>query len=123
MIESYFIIKIVDAFYQVQLFESVKIFDIFHFNLLRKTFENSLSEQVNEFASSIVINDEKKWKMNDIFDARKYYRRIQFLVKWKRHDENKIWYDSKGFRNAFDIVREFYDRYSDKSRPNWLKTN
>ena len=60
MIESYFIIKIVDAFYQIQLFESVKIFDIFHFNLLRKTFENSLSEQVNEFAPSIVIDDEKK---------------------------------------------------------------
>ena len=60
MIESYFIIKIVDAFYQIQLLESVKIFDISHSNLLRKTFENSLFEQVNELASSIVINDEKK---------------------------------------------------------------
>ena len=121
MIESYSIIKIVDAFYQVQLFESVKIFDIFHFNLLRKTFENSLFEQVNEFASSIVINDEKKWKVNDILDVRKYYRRVQFFVKWKKHDENKTWYDSKRFRNAFDIVKEFYDRYFDKSRSNWLK--
>ena len=60
MIESYSIIKIVDASYQIQLFESVKIFDIFHSNFLRKTFENSLFEQVNELASSIVINDEKK---------------------------------------------------------------
>ena len=60
MIESYFIIKIINAFYQIQLFESIKIFDIFHSNLLRKTFENSLFEQVNEFASLIVINDEKK---------------------------------------------------------------
>ena len=90
---------------------------------MRKTFENSLFEQVNEFASSIVINDEKKWKVNDIFDVRKYYRRVQFFVKWKKHDENKIWYDLKRFRNAFDIVREFYDRYSDKSKSNWLKTN
>ena len=121
MIESYSIIKIVDAFYQVQLFESVKIFNIFHFNLLRKTFENSLFEQINELASSIIINDEKEWKVNDIFDVRKYYRRVQFFVKWKKHDENKIWYDSKRFRNAFDIVKDFYDRYSDKSRSNWLK--
>ena len=60
MIESYSIIKIVDAFYQIQLFESIKIFDIFHFNLLRKTFENSLFNQINEFASSIIIDDEKK---------------------------------------------------------------
>ena len=121
MIESYFIIKIVDASYQIQLLESVKIFDIFHFSFLRKTFENSLFKQINELASSIVINDEKKWKMNDVFDVRKYYRRVQFLIKWKKHDENKIWYDSKRFRNAFDIMRDFYDRYSDKSRSNWLK--
>ena len=60
MIESYSIIKIVNAFYQIQLFESVKIFDTFHFNLLRKTFENSLFDQINELASSIVINDEKE---------------------------------------------------------------
>ena len=121
MIESYFIIKIVDTFYQIQLFESIKIFDIFHFNFLRKMFENSLFKQVNEFASSIVINDEKEWKMNDIFDVRKYYRRVQFFVKWKKHDENKIWYDSKRFRNAFDIVKDFYDRYFDKLKSNWLK--
>ena len=88
---------------------------------MRKTFENSLFEQINEFASSIIIDDEKKWKVNDILDVRKYYRRMQFLIKWKKHDENKIWYDSKRFRNAFDIVRDFYDRYSDKSRLNWLK--
>ena len=118
MIESYSIIKVVDAFYQVQLLESVKIFDIFHLNLLRKAFENSLFEQINEFAPSIIIDDEKEWKMNDILDARKYYRRVQFFVKWKRHDENKIWYNSKKFRNVFDIVREFYDKYSDKSKSN-----
>ena len=90
---------------------------------LRKTFENSLFEQINEFTSSIVINDEKKWKMNDIFDVRKFYRRVQFFVKWIKHDENKIWYDSKRFRNAFDIIKEFYDRYFDKSKSNWLKIN
>ena len=90
---------------------------------MRKAFEDSLSEQVNELAPSIVIDDEKKWKVNDILDARKYYRRVHFFVKWKKHDENKIWYDSKRFRNAFDIMREFYDRYFDKSKSNWLKTN
>ena len=59
--------------------------------------------------------------MNNIFDVRKYYRRIQFHVRWKRHDESKIWYDSKRFRNAFDVVKNFYDRYSNKSKLNWLQ--
>ena len=76
MIESYSIIKIIDSFYQVQLFETVKIFDTFHFSLLRKASMNSLSKQINEFSSSIIINDEKKWKMNDILNARRHYRRI-----------------------------------------------
>ena len=60
IIESYFIIKIVDSFYQIQLFETVKIFDTFYFNLLRKAFINSLSEQINELSSSIIINNKKK---------------------------------------------------------------
>ena len=85
------------------------------------TFEDSLSKQINEFVSSIVINNEKEWEMNDIFDVRKYYRRMQFLIKWKKHDENKIWYDSKRFRNTFDIVKNFYNRYFDKLKSNWLQ--
>ena len=120
MIESYFIIKIVDSFYQVQLLEIIKIFDTFHLSLLRKAFMNSLSKQINELSSLIVINNKKKWKMNDISNARKHYRRIQFLVKWKNHDENKTWYNSKRFQNAKKIVKNFYERYSNKSKFAWM---
>ena len=120
MIESYFIIKIVDLFYQVQLLKIVKIFDTFHFSLLRKAFMNSISKQINELSSSIIIDDEKKWKMNDILNVRKHYRRIQFLIKWKDHDENRTWYDSKRFQNAKKIVKNFYEKYSDKSKFAWV---
>ena len=81
MIDSYSIIKVVDSSYQVQLFETVKIFDTFHSSLLRKASENSLSGQINEFASSVVIENEEEWKIDDILDARKHYRRVQFLIK------------------------------------------
>ena len=60
MIDSYSIIKVVNSFYQIKLFEFAKIFDTFHSNLLKKAFENSLSTQINELASSIIINNEKK---------------------------------------------------------------
>ena len=56
IIESYSIIKIIDSFYQVQLFETVKIFDTFHFSLLRKASMNFLSKQINELSSSIIID-------------------------------------------------------------------
>ena len=60
MIESYFIIKVVSLFYQIKFLEFAKIFDTFHSNLLKKAFENSLSKQINEFASSMIIDDKKK---------------------------------------------------------------
>ena len=60
MIDSYFIIKIISSFYQVQFFELAKIFDTFHSSLLKKASENSLSKEINELASSMIINDEKK---------------------------------------------------------------
>ena len=120
MIESYSIIKIIDSFYQIQFLETVRIFDTFHFSLLRKASMNSLSKQINEFSSSIIINDEKKWEMNDILNVRKHYRRIQFLIKWKNHDENKTWYNSKEFQNAKKIVKNFYEKYSNKSKFAWV---
>ena len=120
MIELYSIIKIFDIFYQTQLFETVKIFDTFHLSILKKASMNSLSKQINKFSTSIIINDEKKWKMNDILNVRKHYRRIQFLVKWKDSDENKTWYNSKKFQNAKKIMKNFYERYSNKSKSAWV---
>ena len=121
IINSYFIIKVINLFYQIQFFESTKMFNIFYLNLLKKTFENLFLKQINEFASSMIRNDEKKWKIDDILDAKKHYRRIQFLIKWKEHDENKNWYNLKKFRNAIEIVKNFYEKYFDKSKFDWLK--
>ena len=78
MIDSYFIIKVVNLFYHVKSFEFAKIFDTFHSNFLRKAFKNSLSKQINESASSMIINDGKKRKINYILNAQKHYRRVQF---------------------------------------------
>ena len=116
MIDSYFIIKVVNSFYQVKFFEFAKIFDTFYSNLLKKASKNSLWRQINGLALSVIINDEKKWKSDDILNARKHYRRIQFLIKWKEHGENKNWYNFDKFHNAIDIIKDFYERYFDKSK-------
>ena len=62
MIDLYFVIKAVNSFYQIQFFESTKIFDTFYSNLLKKASGNSLSKQINEFASSMIIYNGKKMK-------------------------------------------------------------
>ena len=87
-----------------------------------KSFEKSVWKfQINVLTSSIVIDDKIEWKVDDILDARKHYRRVQFLIKWKEHDENKILYNSKKFRNETENVKNFYVKYSNKSRFDWLK--
>ena len=121
MIGPYPIIKVVGSSYQVQLPESVRIFDTFHPSLLRKASEDPLPGQINEPAPPVVIDDEEEWEVDDILDARKHYRRVQFLVKWKGHDEDRNWYNSEGFRNATEIVKDFYEKYPDKPRPDWLE--
>lgn len=44
IIDLYFIIRVVNSFYQSQIFKSAKIFDTFYSNLLRKASKNSLSK-------------------------------------------------------------------------------
>ena len=63
-----------------------------------------------------MIDNEKKWKVEKIFDARKYYFRIQFKIKWTDHDENRNWYNFEKFDHAIDIVKDFYEQHSNKSK-------
>ena len=57
---------------ELQLPQSMKIYNIFHPNLLQKTSTNSLTNQVNEPPSPFIINNEKEWKVEDILNARSY---------------------------------------------------
>jgi len=58
MLDSFQIIDLVDSFYKLKLFKTMRIHDVFHSDLLRFVVNDSLSDQKNEFSKSIVINDE-----------------------------------------------------------------
>ena len=59
----------------------MRIHNVFHTNFLKKTSEDPLSDQINESSSSIIIDNEEKWEVEKIFDARKHYFKIQFKIK------------------------------------------
>ena len=67
MIDFYFIIKVINSFYQVQFFELTKIFEIFHSSSSKKRlkirFENKSTMK-------------KKWEFDNILDVKKHYRRV-----------------------------------------------
>ena len=58
MLDSFQIINFVDSFYKLKLLETMRIYDVFHSELLRFIINDSLSDQKNELSRSIVINDE-----------------------------------------------------------------
>ena len=60
------------VFIELQLLKSMKIYNIFHPNLFQKTSIDLLTNQVNELPPPIIINNEQKWVVKDIFDAKSH---------------------------------------------------
>lgn len=50
----------------------MKIYNIFHLNLLQKTSMDLLINQVNKLVLLVIINNEKKRKTKDIFDTKSH---------------------------------------------------
>jgi len=117
MLDSFKITDFVDFFYKLKLSETMHIHDVFHSELLRSVVNDSLSDQKNEFSRSIVINDENKWKIDDILNSRQYRRRLQYRVKWKSYDNDLNWYnaDDNEFINAQEMIDDFHIKYSRKA--------
>ena len=116
MIGPYRVEELIGSACRLKLPASMKIHDVFHTSLLRKTADDPLPGQLNEPPPPVIVDDKDEWEMDDILDARRYYRKVQFKVKWKDHDEDRQWYDATGFENAKDIVEDFYLRHPNKPR-------
>ncbi len=81
MLDSFKITDSVDFFYKLKLSNIMCIHDVFHSELFYSVVNDSLSDQKNEFLKSIVINDENKWKINNILNFQWYWRWLQYWVK------------------------------------------
>ena len=102
---------------ELQLPQTMKIYNVFHPNLLQKTSTDPLTGQVNEPAPPVMINNEEEWKVEDILDARSLRGKIQYRVNWIGWDKNREWYDASGFDNFPKIIEDFYACYPNKPRP------
>jgi nuclear transport factor 2 (NTF2) superfamily protein len=73
--------------------------------------------------SSVVIDDEEKFNVEDIIDSRltekSINKRLQYK-KWVKHSSDRNWYSIENFENAKKIVANYHQRYFDKSRSHFL---
>ncbi len=64
------IVNKINIFYKLNLSLSIKIYNAFYINLLRKNFNNSLLSQVQELFESIIMFKSNKYKLNNIFNSK-----------------------------------------------------
>jgi ElaB/YqjD/DUF883 family membrane-anchored ribosome-binding protein len=115
-IDFYKIKKIMTDVCQLNLSQSMKIHDTSHISLLRKVAIDFLIEQISSSSSSIVIEEEKEYEIDDILNSRYHYEKLQYRVEWIDHSSDKAWYLAENFQKQFKkILNDYHQRYSSKS--------
>ena len=59
----------------------MKIYNLLYFNLLCKYLTDLLTNQVYESLLLIIIKNEKKWELKNIFNVNSHYSKLQYQVK------------------------------------------
>jgi hypothetical protein len=125
MLESFKILKKRESSYKLDLSNEINIHSIFHISLLRKNFEDSLSKQLILSSSSIVIDDEQEFDVENIIDSRLIKRtinkKLQYKIKWIEHSFDRKWYSVENFHHAKKIIVDYHQRYFDKSKSHSLR--
>jgi hypothetical protein len=119
MIDSYKIIKVWKKACQLNLLLFMKIHNNFHISLLRSAFIDFLIDQIQSSSSSIIVNEEKEYEVNDVLNSRYYYNKLQYRVSWTDHSSDDTWYSAENFEHSKKVVIDYHARYSDKSESNW----
>ena len=66
MLKLFSIKEKIGIFYQLQLLNFIKIYNIFYFHLMRKNLDTSLFEQIQKSSEFIIIKENKEYKLNNI---------------------------------------------------------
>ena len=118
MLDSFINLDLVNSSYKLKLSESMHVHDVFHSDLLLSVVDDFLSDQKNKLSGSIVINDEDKWKIDNILNFRRYWRRLQYRVKWNDYDNDLNWYnaDDDKFMNAQKMLIFIFNIRTNRAR-------
>ena len=105
--------------YQLELPETMRIYDVFHCWLLRKNPCDPLEDQTNEPPGPVIVNENPEWEVDDILESRYHYNRLQYRANWSGWPHDRTWYyaDNGEFDNARDVVEDFHRNHPTAAGP------
>ena len=94
--------------YRLKLLKQWKIHSVFHVSLLKFYHKNSNVVASNEM---ILVNENEKWKIKNIFKNKRKWRKLYYLVRWKNFSfcENN-WIFKHYLTNAQKLLKQYYKR-------------
>ena len=117
MLNSFINLDLIDSSYKLKLSKFMHVHDVFYSDLLCSVVDDLLSDQKNEFSDSIMINDKNEWEIDNILNFHRYWKWLQYKVKWNDYSNDLNWYntDDDEFMNIQKIIDDFHIWYSNKS--------
>ena len=99
--------------YKLDLPRAYEVHSVFHVNLMNPVATDPLKGHWQEPSSLILIDREEKWLMEEILDAWKIRRSLNYLIKWVEFD-NSTWQPAANITHFPELLQEFYERFSTK---------
>ena len=120
-IDLYKILQKVKITYQLKLLTFIKIYSVFYVMYLQAAVINPLSKQINTSFRSVIVDDQKKWVIDEIIDSHrtKINHHLQYWVKWHNYLWDDIWYNvnNNKFEHSQKLMNAFHVQYLDKPEP------
>lgn len=106
--------KISSHAYRLKLYDSTRIHNVFHVQLLRPYVDNDIPNRLQEPPPPLEVEGELEYEVENIMDHkinRRFKEPLRYLVKWVGYNET-TWEPPSNLSNAQDIV----DDYNNKNK-------
>ena len=111
------IARLSDLVYELKLPKTLRIYNVFHVNLLQLHHEDTVEGRRRQPPPPIITPDGNvQWEVHAVLDSRPHGRwwKLQYLISWEGYGpKENSWEPMKNLQNAADAVRDFHRWYPD----------